>query len=654
MRNRSDVMAFSGVTWTPCSHLKLQDVWFYGSRTEEKHLRLTSGRGRVGDSLALPRSVHLRRERPSRRPRTRDYQGTLMMGVSVSHQEISSGRPVVRVPIKPTAHDLATGRDPERVRIFDTTCRDGEQSPGAAMNAEEKLTLARQLAVLGIDILEAGFPAASNGDFEAVRRIAEQVGNRPNPPIICGLARATAGDIERCWEAIQPAAFPRIHTFIATSDIHLEHKLRKTRSEVLDIITEQVRLARSLCADVEFSAEDATRSDPEFLHEAFRRAVAAGATTLNVPDTCGYITPNEMYTLIRGVYENVPGIQTGDVILSVHGHDDLGMSVANFLAACEAGVRQVEVTVNGIGERAGNASLEELVMALFVRRNYYARVFGRDDIASGQSEQQLTNIQFKEIAKTSRMVSSLTGMVVAPNKAVVGANAFRHESGIHQHGYLRNAATYSIMSADVVGAATNAISLGKLSGRAAFRARLAELGYELNEDELNRAFVRFKELADRKREITDADLEAIVSGGLKEIGVEHFKLKRVQVQCGSASIPTATVTLLVMETGKEDTVPRTGTGPVDAAYCAVNAVVAQHGLDVELLEYSVSSVTSGIDSLGEVMVRVRDRRMNRIFSGYAADTDVVTASVQAFVNALNRCSRNTNTPQPIHPQHSSA
>jgi 2-isopropylmalate synthase len=577
-----------------------------------------------------------------------------MIGNAVSDASARAERPVVRVPVKPTAHDVATGRDPERVRIFDTTCRDGEQSPGAAMNAEEKLTLARQLAALGVDVLEAGFPAASNGDFEAVRRIAEQVGNRPNPPIICGLARATAADIKRCWEAIEVAAFPRIHTFIATSDIHLEHKLRKTRAEVLDIISEQVRYACSLCKDVEFSAEDATRSDPEFLYEAFRRAAEAGATTLNVPDTCGYITPNEMYTLIRGIYENVPGVRTGDVILSVHGHDDLGMSVANFLAACEAGARQVEVTVNGIGERAGNASLEELVMALYVRRNYYARVFGRDDIASGHSDRQLTNIQFREIAKTSRMVSSLTGMVVAPNKAVVGANAFRHESGIHQHGYLRNASTYSILSADTVGATTNAISLGKLSGRAAFRARLTELGYELSDDDLNRAFLRFKELADRKREITDADLEAIVSGGLKEIGVEHFKLKRVQVQCGSSSIPTATVTLLVMETGKEVTVPRTGTGPVDAAYCAVNAVVAQHGLDIELLEYTVSSVTSGIDSLGEVMVRVRDRRMDRIFTGYAADTDVVTASVQAYVNALNRCSRNTNTPQPIHPQHSSA
>ncbi|KAK4535539.1 hypothetical protein CDCA_CDCA05G1564 [Cyanidium caldarium] len=566
---------------------------------------------------------------------------------------IRTSREPVRVNIRPTRHDLATGRDPNRVRIFDTTCRDGEQSPGAALNAEEKLAIVRQLAVLGVDIVEAGFPAASNGDFEAVRRIADTVGNRSNPPIICGLARATRGDIERCWDAIKGAAFPRIHTFIATSDIHMEYKLRKSRAEVLQLVTEQVTLARSLCEDVEFSAEDATRSDPEFLVEAFQRAVEAGATTLNVPDTCGYITPDEMYHLIATLRERVPGLRSGDVILSVHGHDDLGLSVANFLAGCEAGVRQVEVTVNGIGERAGNAALEEVVMALYVRRQYYARAFGLDEAeVSGDQPKQLTNVDYKEIAKTSRMVSSLTGMTVAPNKAIVGSNAFRHESGIHQHGYLRNASTYSIMDAQLVGVTTQAISLGKLSGRAAFRSRLAELGYELNDDELNRAFLRFKELADRKREITDADILALVSDEIREQGVEHFTLQRVQVQCGSVCVATATVTLLVLETGREVTVPCTGTGPVDAAYCAVNAVVSQHGINVELLEYNVSSVTKGIDSLGEVQVRVRDRLTDRIFGGYAANTDVVTASVQAFVNAINRCSRSTDVPQPLHPQHS--
>lgn len=323
-----------------------------------------------------------------------------------------------------TAHDVATGRDPNRVKIFDTTLRDGEQSPGATLTAEEKLIIGVQLAKLGVDVIEAGFPIASQGDFEAVQNIATVVGNRADPPIICGLARALKGDIARCWEAVQKAAFPRIHTFIATSDVHMEHKLRKTREEVLAITTEMVSYACGLCPDVEFSAEDAIRSDREFLCQVFSRAIAAGATTINVPDTVGYTTPAEFADLVQYLRANVVGIE--NVTISVHGHDDLGMAVANFLSAVENGARQMEVTINGIGERAGNASLEEVVMALHVRSQYYKEQMG---LGEGVA---LTNINRKEIYRTSRLVSNLTGMLVQPNKAIVGANAFAHESGIHQ------------------------------------------------------------------------------------------------------------------------------------------------------------------------------------------------------------------------------
>lgn len=556
----------------------------------------------------------------------------------------SPTRAPVFVHAKPNAHDIATGRDPQRVRVFDTTLRDGEQSPGASLSVEEKLSIARQLAKLGVDVIEAGFPASSEGDFEAVSRIAAAVGNRADPPIVCGLARATAADVQRCWDAIREARFPRIHTFVATSDVHMEYKLRKTREQVLDIITKQVRFARSLCQDVEFSAEDATRSDPQFLYEAFSRAIEAGATTINVADTCGYVNPVDIYNLLRGIRDNVRGVN--EVVVSIHGHDDLGMAAANFLAAAEGGARQIEVTVNGIGERAGNASLEEVVMALYVRQRYYAAAFGLPD------DRPLTNINYQEIYKSSRMVSSLTGMSVQPNKAIVGANAFRHASGIHQDGVLKNERTYSIMDAKLVGVSQNALVLGKLSGRNAFRSRLNEMGYELSEDDVNRAFVRFKELADKKRDITDADLESLVSDEMKgQAGSELFKLKHVQVQCGSASVPTATVTLLVLASGEEVTTAKTGTGPVDAAYRAINALVSTNGVDVTLLEYHVSSVTSGIDSLGEVQVRLRDEAKARVYSGFSANTDVVEASVQAYLNAVNRCSRQSGTPSPIHPQY---
>ena len=358
---------------------------------------------------------------------------------------VASASEIKLVTVNPTAHDLYTGRDPGRIKIFDTTLRDGEQSPGCTMNTEEKLAVAKQLAKLGVDIIEAGFPIASAGDFDAVSKIAQSVGNYADPPIICGLARALTKDITTCYEAIKFAKFPRIHTFIASSDIHMEYKLKKSRDEVLAITTEMVSLASSLCKDVEFSAEDALRSDPVFLYELYSRAIAAGATTINVPDTVGYTTPAEFYQLIKGLRENVRGIDT--VTISVHGHDDLGMAVANFLSAVEGGARQLECTINGIGERAGNAALEELVMALHVRKSYYNKYMGRAD----ESATALTNVKTTEIYKTSRLVSTLTGMVVQPNKAIVGANAFAHESGIHQDGVLKHKRTYEIMDAESIG-----------------------------------------------------------------------------------------------------------------------------------------------------------------------------------------------------------
>lgn len=373
--------------------------------------------------------------------------------VSLSHDIIRMSTPhsesirsgIKNVVVKPTPHDIYTGRDPARIKIFDTTLRDGEQAPGCTMNTEEKLIVAKQLAKLGVDIIEAGFPIASNGDFEAVTKIAQSIGNLENPPIICGLARALKNDITTCYEAVKHAKFPRIHTFIATSDIHMEHKLKKSRSDVLQITSEMVRLAKSLCEDVEFSAEDALRSDPDFLFQVYSAAIDAGATTINVPDTVGYTTPAEFYSLILKLRENVKNID--QVTISVHGHNDLGLAVANFLAAVEGGARQLECTINGIGERAGNAALEELVMALHVRKSYYNKYLDREE----NSDLSLTNIKTQEIFKSSRLVSSLTGMVVQPNKAIVGANAFAHESGIHQDGVLKNRRTYEIMDAESIG-----------------------------------------------------------------------------------------------------------------------------------------------------------------------------------------------------------
>ena len=529
--------------------------------------------------------------------------------------------------------------DPGRVLIFDTTLRDGEQSPGASLNLEEKLAIAQQLARLGVDVIEAGFPFASPGDFAAVQRIAQQVGGE-HGPVICGLSRASKGDIKACAEAVAPAPRRRIHTFIATSDIHLEHKLRKSRKEVLAIVPDMVAYAHSLVDDVEFSCEDAGRSDPEFLYEVIEAAIAAGATTINIPDTVGYTTPTEFGELIAGIDRHVPNM--GEAVLSVHGHNDLGLAVANFLEAVKSGARQLECTINGIGERAGNAALEELVMALHVRRRYFNPFFGRD----ADSPTPLTAVRTEEITKTSRLVSNLTGMVVQPNKAIVGANAFAHESGIHQDGVLKNRLTYEIVDARTVGLSDNRISLGKLSGRSAVRARLEELGYDLSREDLDDAFARFKDLADRKREITDRDLEAIVSEQVQQPEA-RYQLKLVQVSCGSSLSPTATVTL-ADEDGKEQTMASIGTGPVDAVCQALNGLA---GVPNELVEFSVKSVTEGIDAIGEVTIRLR--RDGELYSGHSADTDVVVAAAQAFVNALNRLVAGSAQPA-LHPQRDTA
>ncbi|OLT63014.1 2-isopropylmalate synthase [Moorena bouillonii] len=510
----------------------------------------------------------------------------------------------------------------ERIIIFDTTLRDGEQSPGATLNVDEKLIIAHQLARLRVDVIEAGFPYASPGDFEAVQKIAQAVGIESGPTI-CGLARASRDDIKAAANALKPAANARIHTFIATSDIHLEYKLKKTRKEVLEIAPEMVAYAKSFVDDVEFSPEDAGRSDPEYLYEVLERVIDAGATTVNIPDTVGYTTPSEFGGLIRGIKENVPNIDRA--IISVHGHNDLGLAVANFLEAVKNGARQLECTINGIGERAGNAALEELVMALHVRRQYFNPFFGRPP----ESKEPLSTIDTRQIYKTSRLVSSLTGMLVQPNKAIVGSNAFAHESGIHQDGVLKHKLTYEIMDAESIGLKENQIVLGKLSGRNAFRSRLKELGYELSDNDLNKAFVRFKEVADKKKEITDWDLEAIVNDEIYQ-APEVFHLELVQVSCGDHGSPTATITLRT-PTGKELSDAAIGTGPVDAVYKAINRVV---NVPNELIEFSVQSVTAGIDALGEVTIRLRHNE--RVYSGYAASTDIIVASAQAYVNALNR------------------
>ncbi len=530
-----------------------------------------------------------------------------------------------------------TTLSPDYVRIFDTTLRDGEQSPGATMTSAEKLEVARALARLGVDVIETGFPAASPDDLLAVRTIAQQIGAGPvdgrpteTPPIICGLARATPGDIDKAWQAVRPAALPRIHTFLATSPIHREHKLRMSREQVVERARTMVAYARERCEDIEFSPEDAGRTEPEFLYEVLAAVIAAGATTLNIPDTVGYTTPDEFGALIAGIKANVPGIDRA--IISVHCHNDLGLATANTLAGLANGARQAEVTINGIGERAGNCALEEIVMALATRR-------GRFGLRTGIDATQLT--------RASRLVSTTTGMHVQPNKAIVGANAFAHESGIHQDGMLKNAETYEIMRPETVGAQQTRLVMGKHSGRAALSARLAELGYPVEGEDLQRAFDRFKELADRKKVVTDADLEALVSSELRQ-APELFALSGLQVGCGTIGLPTATVRLRAPD-GSSTVEASVGTGPVDASFKAIDQLVNKHvRLEAELLEYSVHAVTEGIDALGEVSVRIRGKAsgaktnpqsgdaLARVFHGHGADTDIIVASAKAYLAAVNR------------------
>ncbi len=519
------------------------------------------------------------------------------------------------------------------VKIFDTTLRDGEQSPGATMTSAEKLEVAHHLARLGVDIIEAGFPAASPDDLEAVRRIALEVGNPPagaseaRVPIIAGLARANKSDIDKAWEAVQGAQKPRIHTFLATSQIHMKHKLKMDPEEVVGRVAEMVAYAKTLCEDVEFSPEDAGRSDPEFLYVVLGEAIKAGATTLNIPDTVGYTTPDEFFKLIDGIIRNTPGMHDG-ITISVHCHDDLGLATANTLAGILAGARQAEVTVNGIGERAGNTSLEEVVMALKTRRP----IFNLE-----------TGIEATHIARISKIVSNYTGIVVQPNKAIVGSNAFAHEAGIHQDGMLKHQTTYEIMRPEDVGVNQSNLVLGKHSGRHALRNRLAEMGHSLDEVELDKAFARFKELADRKKSITDLDLEALIADEFYRPR-DVYLLNGLQVSCGTMGMPTATVRLRGPD-GVVHTQAALGTGPIDATYKAINSIV---NIPCMLLEFNVHAITAGIDALGEVTVRIQgtnghttmdaqsEVQYPRVYGGHGADTDIIVASAKAYINALNK------------------
>jgi 2-isopropylmalate synthase len=519
--------------------------------------------------------------------------------------------------------------------IFDTTLRDGEQSPGATLNIEEKLEIARQLSRLGVDVCEAGFPIASPGDFEAVRRIAAEIGpllegrRTGQPMVIAGLARANQEDIDRAYAAVKVAPRHRIHTFLATSDIHLKHKLKIDREECIDQVIRAVTHAKSLCADVEFSPEDAGRSDPEFLTVVLAEAIKAGATTLNIPDTVGYTTPEEFGRLIDYLIENTPGAEK--VVWSVHCHDDLGLATSNTLAGILNGARQVEVTINGIGERAGNTSLEEITMAVHTRPQLFP---------------VKTNIDTTQITRTSRMVSAYTGIPVQPNKAIVGANAFAHEAGIHQDGMLKHHTTYEIMRPETVGLNASSLVLGKHSGRHAFRVRLEEMGYtDLTKEELNQAFRRFKRLADKKKVVTDADLEAIIADEIYQ-PTEFWHLNYVQVTCGDHTKATATISLTDPNGARfEDAA--LGSGPVDAVYKAINRVVGEPNT---LTEFSVNAVTEGIDAVGEVTIRIQPheggaeqvthpqtgQQSVRTFSGHGASTDIVVASARAYMSAVNK------------------
>jgi 2-isopropylmalate synthase len=499
----------------------------------------------------------------------------------------------------------------DKVFIFDTTLRDGEQSPGIALNAKEKLEIAEQLARLEVDIIEAGFPISSVGDFEAVKRIAENV----KGPQIAALARATDIDIDRAWEAIKDARDPRIHVFLSTSDIHRKYMLEATEEEIVAQAVAGVQRAKNYTKNVEFSPQDATRTDSDFLCEVVRATIEAGATTINIPDTVGYTLPHEFEELLSYLYERVPALN--DVVLSVHCHNDLGLAVANSLAAVRVGARQIEVAVNGLGERAGNCSMEEVVMALKTRRD----LLWLD-----------VTVNTREIARTSRMVSLLTGYAVQPNKAIVGANAFAHESGIHQHGVLQDRQTYEIMNAEEIGYEGGQIVLGKHSGRHAFTAELEKMGYELSKEELQRAFERFKEMADRKIQISDSDIEAIVADEMRTAG-DIWELASLEVRGGTGMESRATVKIRTPD-GQIIEESASGDGMIDAACGSISRAT---GVNATLASFSVGAVTAGTDALGDVTVQV-DVEGDR-YTGRGVSTDVVEASARAFLNAINRATR---------------
>ena len=499
----------------------------------------------------------------------------------------------------------------DRIIIFDTSLRDGEQAPGFSMNTQEKLEMARRLARLNVDVIEAGFPISSDEDFEAVREVAKQVGTLEGAPIICGLSRVGLADIDRAWEAVKYARRSRIHTFVATSDIHLKYKLRKSRAEVLKAAVDAVKHARAYCEDVEFSPEDASRTDFDYMCEVLEAVIDAGARTINIPDTVGYAIPEEWFNRIMKIREHVKN--SSKAVLSVHCHNDLGQAVANSLAAIRAGARQIECTINGIGERAGNASLEEIVMALKTRKDFF---------------EIDTQVRTEEIFKSSRLLSSITGVHVQPNKAIVGENAFAHEAGIHQDGVLKEKLTYEIMKPEDIGRAANKLVMGKHSGRAALAARLRELGFDLDEGELGKAFKRFKDLADKKKEIFDDDLISIVKDEIAQVP-ETYTLDYLHMISGTGIIPSATVRL------KKDTEvfqdSGVGDGPVDAVLNAIDAIT---GLKGRLQDYQLRAVTSGKDAIGEVSVRVDFD--GTVVPGKGSSTDVIEASARAYVNALNR------------------
>ncbi len=497
----------------------------------------------------------------------------------------------------------------ERVAVFDTTLRDGEQSPGCSMNLEEKVRMARQLDALGTDIIEAGFPIASDDDYAAVREVA-RVCRRP---IIAALCRTTPEDIERAWSALSDARRPRIHTFVATSDIHLQYKLQKSREEVLEMASQAVRLAKGFTDDVEFSAEDATRTDLDYLCQIVTAVIDEGATVVNIPDTVGYTIPSEYATIMDTLKQRVPNID--HAVISVHCHNDLGLGVANTLTAIAHGARQVECTINGIGERAGNASLEEIVMALRVRR----------DLMPFE-----TGIVTEELYRSSQLLSNITGVMVQPNKAVVGKNAFAHEAGIHQHGVIKNRITYEIMTPESVGVKTNSLVLGKHSGRHALNKKYEEMGYELTRSDLDKAYKLFTKLADQKKEIFEEDLLAILQDGFTQIP-ERYKLRAVQATAGTSTLATALVSIQDVTTDETKTETASGDGPVAAVYESMDRLT---GLKGKLIDYTVRSITAGTDAVGEVFVHVEFEGTS--YTGKAASTDIVDGSARAYLNAVNK------------------